>query len=92
MKPGNPKKVGALKAPSRKFNKRLGKNPGDPARALPFGASCAASCQRVADCRKIHAILGSEGVCVHTPSQYLPNVATVADIDTMVGLSRGDLE
>ena len=73
--------VPKLQTSSRAYASRRGLNPGDPARALPYGASCAASCQHEAACRASHGILGHEGVCVHTPSRYLPNARLVVPLD-----------
>jgi len=58
---------------------REGKNPGCRANcgqcnecvsALPFGASCAATCANVATCRERYGLKGSEGACRFIPSQF----------------------
>lgn len=53
--------------------KRAQLNPGDPDRALPYGASCAASCKLITECRASNGIKGHEGECVHTPSRFIKN-------------------
>ena len=52
-------------------------NPGCGVSSLPFGASCASSCQRVAACKRDFGIKGHEGGCRFTPSRYTPNVPPV---------------
>jgi hypothetical protein len=56
-------------------------NPGDPARALPSGASCSASCQHAKRCRAELGIKGNEAECARTPSEYSPNVALTREPD-----------
>lgn len=44
---------------------------------LPFGASCASSCAKVADCKQLYGIRGSEGACRFTPSRFGKNAPLV---------------
>jgi hypothetical protein len=47
--------------------------------ALPYGASCASSCAKVAECKELYGITGSEGACRFVPSEFTKNAALVCE-------------